>query len=118
MANAFTKDDITIAPGVMETIVALAATGVEGVAGTGHEWPGQSGFLKTLLAPKAPSGVSILEEDGNITVELHIQVFFGYKLFDVAAAVRSAVANAIDAQTGVIVSNVNVFIDSIKPVSQ
>ena len=44
---------------------------------------------------------------------MRLVVFFGYPFTKLAAEVRSAVANAVDAQIGVRVSSIDVCIDEL-----
>ena len=77
-------EGMAIAPGVMETIVILAVREVPGVASVGVE----------------------------VAVTLRIQS--GHSLEEVAAAVRRAVADAVLAQVGLVVSRVDITIDGIQ----
>jgi uncharacterized alkaline shock family protein YloU len=102
-------EGVDVAPGVLDTIVLLAAEGVEGVACVGS--PGISG-----LVPKGSqkSAVDVtLGEDGGYVVTLHLAVSYGKPIRAVAADVQEAVADALLSQTGVAAANVDVFVDSI-----
>ena len=54
-----------------------------------------------------------LGEDGAVSVTVHIQVFYGHNLKEVANAVQHAVADAVSSQVGVAVAFVDVFVDGI-----
>ncbi|MCL2807275.1 MAG: Asp23/Gls24 family envelope stress response protein [Coriobacteriia bacterium] len=105
---------VVIAPGVAESIVALAVAQVEGVAQIGSKVSQVSGGLFGVMS-KNPviSGVLILEEEGSIVVELRIKVFYGYKLQEVAASVRATAADALLAQACIEIDRVNITIDGI-----
>ena len=105
---------MVIAPNVVETIIAMAARDVDGVASVGD--PTTSGIM-TFIGGGKPSTQGIeVEKDENdalhITISLHVKS--GYVLPDLAANVRQAIADAANTQVGVQVSAVDVFIDGIQ----
>lgn len=107
-------DGMAIAPGVVETIVSLAAREVEGVASVGDL---AAGGIKQLISGGKPStqGINIQpDEDGTLLIELRLWVKSGQVLPDVAAHVRQAVADAIAIQIGAKVSAVDIYIDGIQ----
>ena len=104
---------MAISPNVVETIVAMAARDVDGVASVGPDAPGG---LRALLPGGKTANQSIavdVDEDEKLHVAVRIDVKSGYMLPDVAADVRSAVADAIAMQVGIEVGSVDVFIDGI-----
>lgn len=114
-SQEFSIDGVTIAPGVAETIISLAVSEVEGVAGVGS-----SGAISSLAAAFSSSKSSsnsgiILEVDDSLeaNVTLTIQVYYGYSLVDVSSRVREACADALKAQIGIEVKNVDINIDEI-----
>jgi uncharacterized alkaline shock family protein YloU len=102
---------IIIAPGVVETIVALAVSQVDGVAAVGAKNP--SGIISAIAKKHAVNGVLILEEDGQIAVDLHVSVFYGFKLQEIATHIREAVADALLGQACIEIAVVNITIDGI-----
>ena len=112
--NETDRQDVIIAPGVAESIVAIAVSLVDGVAQLGSKGATVSGGLLGALSKKSgSSGVLILEEDGQITVDVHLKLFYGYKLQEVAANIRSTVADALLAQACIQVHRVDITIDGI-----
>ena len=114
-AREFVIANTTIAPGVVETIVSLAAAEVAGVAGVGNAGP-ISAITAAFSAGKAipTAGIELrMEEDGKVAVEITIQAFYGYRLVEVAENVREAIADALKGQIGVDVSKVDVRIDAL-----
>lgn len=104
-----------IAPGVIETIVAQAAKDVDGVAGVGG--PKVSGGIISTLRSRhdAPHDVEILaEDDGQLTVEVRVQAYYGYRLQEVANDIREVVFDALQAQAGVEVSCINISITGLQ----
>jgi uncharacterized alkaline shock family protein YloU len=106
-------EGLTIAPGVVETIIALAVGQVEGVALVGSsKLPG--GALTVLGKKNSAPGILVLEDDGIITVEVHVQVYYGFRLPEIAANIRQAVYDALTGQVGIEVQVVNVVVDAIQ----
>ncbi|MBI5232592.1 MAG: Asp23/Gls24 family envelope stress response protein [Coriobacteriales bacterium] len=113
MSDEIRLEGIGVAPGVLDTIVTMAAQGVEGVAAVGAQ--GLAG-----LAQKARKGtaravsVCVCEENPeSLDVVVHIQAIYGSRLRDVARGVQAAVVDAITSQVGVEVASVDVFVDGI-----
>jgi uncharacterized alkaline shock family protein YloU len=96
---------ITIAPGVVETIVALAASQVAGVASV----CGRSPLRKKEVAPD----VDVAMVDGGLTCAIHVIAQYGHVLPQLGKDVQAEVANALDAQMGLRPTEVDVFIDGI-----
>lgn len=113
MDNEIYVDGLGIAAGVVDTIIALAAAEVEGVAGigSGNSFSG----LKAKFGGRqsVSTGVEVSTFEDGISVGIRMQVFYGYRLTDVAAAVREAVADAVLSQVGTSVKAVDVFIDGV-----
>lgn len=108
---------LTVASGVIATIVSMAAAEVEGVAGVGPSGT-ISTTLRAVLAGKAAmpaaSGVEAsVTEDGKLHIAVSVQVKYGYKLVDVAARIRRAVSDAVSSQVGVEVAAVDVNVDGV-----
>ncbi len=107
-------DGMAIAPGVVETIISLAARDVDGVASVGD--PTTSGIM-TIIGGGKPSTQGIEVETGE-NDELHVAVRLyvksGYVLPDLAANVRQAISDAINTQVGAKVGSVDIYIDGIQ----
>ena len=106
------SETMSLAPGVMETIVRIAVSEVDGVAGVCSP---QTSAPRKLFAPKpvAPGVDVTMDENGKASVALHLSVQYGQVLPDVAAQVRKAVAEALQAQVGVDVNSIDVYVDNI-----
>lgn len=107
MATELSLDGLDIAPGVVETMVELAAGSVEGVACV------NSSALSKISKAAKNTDVSV-DEDGNFVVSLHITANFGRPLRQLGAAVQDAISDAMLSQTGRPASKVDVFIDAIQ----
>lgn len=107
MPAELSLEGLDIAPGVVETMVHLAAEQVEGVACVDTSALGK-------LSRSTKSTEVALDEDGCFTVTLHITAVYGRPLRQLGAAVQDAVSDALESQTGHSASRVDVFIDAIQ----
>jgi uncharacterized alkaline shock family protein YloU len=110
--ETFSSEDMTLAPGVVETIISLAVAQIEDVAVVGGSGISE-GILSIFKSKRTVPGVIVTAEDGEITVEIRVQVYFGTRLPDLSAQIRSVVADAMKGQLGIDVAAVNVYIDGI-----
>ena len=106
-------DGMAIAPGVVETIVSIAANEVDGVASVG---PSATSGLRAMFAGKpSTQGIDIaVDDEEKLCISVRIDVYYGHVLPDLAAQVRMAVADAVASQVGMQVSSVDVYIDGIQ----
>ncbi len=103
-------DSMAIAPGVIDTIVALAVREVPGVASVGSSDSG----LKGLFSKKKNSGVEVISSDSSsVGLAITIQVYNNFSLPDLASQIRSAVADAVLSQVGISVTRVDIRVDGI-----
>ncbi|MGI6104904.1 MAG: Asp23/Gls24 family envelope stress response protein [Raoultibacter sp.] len=106
-------DGMALAPGVVETIVSIAANEVEGVASVGS--PAGGGLRAMLGGKPATQGIEIdVTENDKLHIGIRVDVYHGFVLPDVAAAIRSAIADAVSCQIGIPVESVDVYIDGIQ----
>ena len=107
-------EGMTIAPGVVETIISLAARDVEGVASIG---PATTSGIMDLIGGGRPStqGIEVTtHENDELHVSIRMDVKSGNVLPDLAANVRRAVVDAVATQVGVKVAAVDIYIDGIQ----
>ena len=110
MTDQMNVEGLSIAPGVMETIISVAASEVDGVASLGSF---ATSGIRSMLANK-PSTSGIETKMGKLSVAVHVEVYYGYVLPELAAQLRSAIAEALATQAGVEVSSVDVYIDGLQ----
>lgn len=104
-------DGMALAPGVVETIVSIAANEVDGVASIG---PSSSGLLSKIGGRSGTPGIEVgANEAGELLVSIHVEVCYGYVLPDVAANLRRAVADALSCQVGATIASIDVYVDGI-----
>jgi uncharacterized alkaline shock family protein YloU len=106
MATELSLEGLDIAPGVVETMVELAAGQVEGIASVEVSPLGK--ISKTVKSTEVT-----VDEDGNFIVTVHVTAFFGRPLRQLGAAVQDAISDALSSQTGRPASSVDVFIDAV-----
>jgi uncharacterized alkaline shock family protein YloU len=102
-------DGLDIAPGVLETIVGIAAAEVDGVACV--DATGLAGLMAKAGRNK-PVEVA-LADDGGFAVTVHVNVSYGRPLRPVASDVQRIVADALVSQIGHRVTSVDVYVDGV-----
>jgi len=112
VAEQFTSNGLSIAPGVLESILAQEVLQIDGVASVGAS-KAIDGVAGSGRRRKLGQGITLLAEDDQIVVTVHLRVYFGYRLQDVAAAVRSVISEALGGQIGVKVAAIDICIDGI-----
>ena len=107
-------DGMVISPGVVETIVSLAAQSVEGVTSVGD--PTTSG-IRSFVGGGKPStqGIEVdFDENEQLHVSIRLHVKSGRVLPEIATSVRQAIADALSSQVGITVGSVDIYIDGIQ----
>lgn len=113
MTDQMNVEGLSIAPRVMETIISVAASEVDGVASLGSF--ATSGIRSMLASKPSTSGIETkMDEGGKLSVAVHVEVYYGYVLPELAAQLRTAIAEALATQAGVEVSSVDVYIDGLQ----
>lgn len=113
MSEELYVDGLGLAPGVMETIIAIAARDVEGVASVGSS--SFSGLRSRFVAKPTGQGIDVhMNESDSIEVAVHIDVYYGQPIPEVAAAVRQAIADAVTTQVGFTIASIDVYVDGIR----
>ena len=104
---------IIISNEVFTNIAGEAATccfGVKGMAGRSKS----DGLVHLLRRESMSKGVLVtLNDDGSISIDLHIVVDHGVNLQALSRSIMGEVSYKVSSATGIPVSGVNVFIDSI-----
>lgn len=117
MTAPVNSENMTLAPGVIDTIISIAASENDDVASVGS--PVVSGFRALFSATPSTQGIQTkYDAQGNLEIELHITVFYGCVIPDLAESLRGAIADALRVQAGVEVSRVDIFVDGIQFKSQ
>lgn len=75
----------------------MAASEVDGVASLGSF--ATSGIRSMLASKPSTSGIETkMDEDGKLSVAVHVEVYYGYVLPELAAQLRTAIAEALATQ--------------------
>ena len=110
------KGAIRISGEVFTTLAGAAATSCFGVRGMAKK-SASDGLVHLLKREAMGKGVRVIfhEEEGSISVELHIIVNTGVNIPVICDSISSAVRYKLTQATGVKVRNVDVFVDSVMP---
>lgn len=107
------RGSICISTDVITWLAGDAATrcfGVKGMAGRAKE----NGLVQLLRRESMTKGVFVTpNDDGSITIQLHIVVDHGVNLAALSEAIMNEVSYKISSATNIPVRQVDVFIDSM-----
>ena len=107
------KGEIRISSDVFSNITGAAATNCYGVKGMAVRST-TDGLVHLLKRESMAKGVKVYyNEDGSVSIELHIIVENGVNLMAVCRSIMSEVKYVVSRTTGVEVRNVDVYIDSM-----
>ena len=103
--------EIRVADDVVSIIAGLAATEVEGVSS-------MAGNITNEIVAKTgiknlSKGVHVDVMDGVVTVDLDLNIKYGYAIPEVSGNVQERVHSAIETMTGLTVGSINVRIASV-----
>ena len=105
--------EITISSAVFTTITGAAATNCFGVKGMAYRSM-TDGLVHLLRREAMSKGVKVTyNEDGTVSIELHIIVENGVNIATVCRSIMSEVKYVVTKNTGVEVREINVCVDSV-----
>ena len=103
--------EVKIADEVIAIIAGLAATEAEGVASMAgnitNEW------VSLLGMKKLSRGVKVEVTEEHVSVDLSLNIRYGYNIPDVSEKVQERVKTAIETMTGLMVLDVNIKIAGV-----
>ena len=102
---------VQIADDVVAIIAGLAATEVEGVASMAGNITKE--IISKFGMKNLSKGVKVKVAEGEVTVEIALNVAFGYNVPEVSVKVQDKVKSAIENMTGLNVAEVNVKIAGV-----
>lgn len=109
------KDDklgeVKIADEVVAIIAGLASTEVDGVSSMAGNITNE--LVSKLGMKNLSKGIRVEVSDGIVSVDVALNIAYGYAIPDVSAKVQEKVKTAIENMTGLEVSCVNVRIASV-----
>lgn len=103
--------DVVIANEVLAIIAGITATEVEGVHSMDGGWSGQ--FISKLGIKDLARGVKVQVRDGEVKVDLSLNMEYGYAIPKVSDLVQDKVSASINNMTGLNVSEVNIRISGV-----
>lgn len=103
--------DVVIADEVLAIIAGIAATEVEGVHSMDGGWSGQ--FISKLGIKDLARGVKVQVREGEVKVDLSLNMEYGYAIPKVSDLVQDKVSVSINNMTGLTVSEVNIRISGV-----
>jgi len=103
--------DVVIADEVLAIIAGIAATEVEGVHSMDGGWSGQ--FISKLGIKDLARGVKVQVREGEVKVDLSLNMEYGYAIPKVSNLVQDKVSASINNMTGLTVSEVNIRISGV-----
>lgn len=103
--------DVVIANEVLAIIAGIAATEVEGVHSMDGGWSGQ--FISKLGIKDLARGVKVQVKEGEVKVDLSLNMEYGYAIPKVSDLVQDKVSASINNMTGLNVSEVNIRISGV-----
>ena len=103
--------DVVIANEVLAIIAGIAATEVEGVHSMDGGWSGQ--FISKLGIKDLARGVKVQVREGEVKVDLSLNMEYGYAIPKVSNLVQDKVSASINNMTGLNVSEVNIRISGV-----
>lgn len=107
------KGEITISSDVFTNITGAAATNCYGVKGMAMRSK-TDGLVHLLRRESMSKGVKVTaNEDGSVTIDLHIIVDSGVNIAAISSSITKEVAYKVTELTGVSVASVEIYIDSI-----
>ena len=107
------QGEITISSAVFTTITGAAATNCFGVKGMAYRSM-TDGLVHLLRREAMSKGMKVTyNEDGTVSIELHIIVENGVNIATVCRSIMSEVKYVVTKNTGVEVREINVCVDSV-----
>ena len=105
------KGKVNCNKNVLLSIINLAAKEISGVDSLCSNF---SSGLKKLFSSNVSEGVKISYESDGITVDIYINIQYGYNISDVAHRVQENVKNGISSMIDVKINNINVHVMGVE----
>lgn len=103
--------EVKIADEVIAIIAGISATEVEGVDSMVGGWSGE--IISKMGLKNLSRGVRLEINDGHVSVDLTLNIKYGYSIPEVSAKVQDKVAQAIENMTGLSVLDINIKIAGV-----
>jgi len=104
--------DIKISDDVVASIAGLATSEVEGVTSiAGHV---TSEIVGKFGVKNLSKGIKLSIEDGKVSIDLYINIRYGYSIPKLTAQIQEKIKNAIESMTGLTTSDITIHIVDIE----
>lgn len=111
------NEGIQISNDVVAVIAGVAVSEVQGVSGMSGGFAG--GITEVLSGKKnLAKGIKVEINEGIAKIDVNIIVEYGSRIPDVAFEIQNRVKKAVEAMTGLNVSNVNVHVQGVKTIEE
>jgi len=104
------EDRVTIAPGVLLTMIRLGAERIAGVVRMGNTPGGVNAWLRRTPSER---GVQVVIEDNTVTIDVYIVADADSNLREVSQNVQRQVARDIEENVGMRIGAVNIHIEDV-----
>lgn len=107
------KGEVTVSSAVFANIAGMAASNCFGVKGMAVR-SRTDGIVHLLRREAMDKGVLVTyNDDQSVSIDLHVMMDHGINIAAVGPAIINRVSYEVNKMTGVVVKDVNVYIDSI-----
>lgn len=103
MKKIETQDSYT---NIITSLVNSAVTHTEGIS------PNEV-YLKKRAKNSTPGNITLFIDEDSITIDVYINVIFGYNVSQVACALQEKIINDVTENTSLSVKNVNVIVNGV-----
>ena len=111
ISQAEENGNVLISEDVVAAIAEHAVSEVEGAAGI---YAKPRNEVADLIGKNWGRGLKIqIAENNSVAIDMDILILYGYSVVDVADAIQTAVASAVESMTGVKVTAVNINVSGI-----
>ena len=105
--------DVNISTEIIEQMVGLCATECFGIVGMASKSV-TNGIIELLRKENLRKGVTVVEENEKLIIDIYVIVEFGVKIVAVAENLIDTVKYNIEKQTGLKIKKVNVHVQSVR----
>ncbi|WP_449539888.1 Asp23/Gls24 family envelope stress response protein [Ferdinandcohnia sp. Marseille-Q9671] len=110
--KALNNGSLYIKNDVLAMIASICAKEMEGVNIVSGLKDGVSGILNRYYHR---NGITVIEEDEQIGIEVKIAVEYGMEIFKTCEILQSAILNEIKAMTGISLSSLTIKVEGLTP---
>lgn len=102
-----TKGDVVYNKNILLSVINLAAKEIAGVSSLSNNF---SSPLKKWFSNNYYEGVKLTYDKDNITVDVYLNVFYGYNVSEIAYRVQENIKNSLSAMIDIDIDKINVHV--------